>query len=170
MTGNIVVLGFDNQYGAEALLEDLQRWQEAGIIEVEDAVIAFASRNGNVELRQTHRSEKGKFAVRGGGIGLVAGAVVGGPILGLVAGVTGGLLKGRSKDKKLEGLDPEFVKQVSGWVRPETSALFLLVKQANADQIEIELRPHRAKILTTTLAPENEQRLRQALAEEEYGL
>lgn len=169
MEGNIVVLGFDNRYGAEAMLDDVHRWQEEGIIEVEDAVIASAGPDGNVEIQQTHRSEKGKLALRGGGVGLLAGALVGGPIPGLVAGVTAGVLKGRGKDKKF-GLDDEFVRVASGWVRADRSALFLLVKQADAERLRAELRPLKATVLSTTLAPDQERNLRQALAEEEYDL
>ena len=168
MANNIVVLGFESEYGAEAMLEDVRRWQEEGLIEVEDAVIASAGPGGKVDIKQTHRSEKGKFALRGGGVGLLAGALLGGPILGVVAGVAVGALKGRSKDKKF-GLDEEFVEQVSGWVHANRSALFLLVKQANAEQLRVKLRPLKATILSTTLAPEQERNLRQALAEEEYG-
>jgi uncharacterized membrane protein len=170
MASNIVVLGFDSQYGAEAMLGDVGRWQEEGLIEVEDAVIAFANPDSRVEIRQTHRSEKGKFVLRGGGVGLVAGALLGGPILGLVAGLTAGALKGKRKDKKEPGLDEEFVKEVSTWVRAGRSALFLLVKQANAEELRVKLRPLKATILTTTLPPERERDLRQALAEEEYEL
>jgi uncharacterized membrane protein len=168
MTSNVIVLGFDSQYGAEAMLNDVNKWQEDGLIEIEDAVVAFAGVDGNVKIQQTHRSEKGKLAVRGGGVGLVAGALLGGPILGLVAGLAAGALKGRRKDKNY-GLDDEFVESVSNWVRAEHSALFLLVKQADADQLQVKLRPLRAKILSTTLEPEREERLRRALAEEEYG-
>jgi uncharacterized membrane protein len=167
MANNIVVLGFESEYGAEAMLEDVRRWQEEGLIEVEDAVIASAGPGGKVDIKQTHRSEKGKFALRGGGVGLLAGALLGGPILGVVAGVAVGALKGRSTDKKL-GLDDEFVDEVSGWVHANRSALFLLVKQANAEELRVRLRPLKATILSTTLAPEREQDLRQALAEEEY--
>lgn len=167
MAGNIVVLGFKDQYGAEAMLNDVHKWQEEGLIEVEDAVIASAGPDGKVEIQETHRSEGGKFALRGGGVGLVAGALLGGPILGLVAGVTAGAIRAKRKDKGY-GLDDDFVQAASGWVRAERSALFLLVKQANAEQVRARLGPLTATVLTTTLAPEQEQRLRQVLAEEEY--
>jgi uncharacterized membrane protein len=168
MPSNIVVLGFENQYGAEAMLDNVQKWQEEGLIEVEDAVLVLAGPDGKAEIQETHRSEGGKFALRGGGVGLVAGALLGGPILGLVAGVTAGAIKGKRKDKGY-GLEDDFVQAASGWVRPETSALFLLVKQADAEQMRAKLQPFKAAVLTTTLAPEQEKRLRQALAEEEYS-
>ncbi len=166
MANYIVVLGFESQYGAEAMLDDVRRWQEEGLIEVEDAVLASAGPGGKVEIQQTRRSE-GKFALRGGGAGLVAGALLGGPILGLVAGAIVGAIKGKRKDKDW-GLDDDFVQAASGWVQADRSALFLLVKQADAEQLRIRLKPHKAMVLTTTLAPEQEKRLRQVLAEEEY--
>ena len=167
MANNIVVLGFENRYGAEAMLADVHRWQEQGLIDVEDAVLAFAEADGVVQIQETHRSESGKFALRGGGVGLVAGALLGGPILGLVAGVTAGALKGKGRDKA-HGLDDDFIQAASGWVRPERSARFLLVRQADADRLGAELGPLTATVLTTTLDPERERLLRQALAQEDY--
>jgi len=164
MANNIVVLGFKNQYGAEAMLEDMQKWQEDGLIELEDAVIASRGVGGDVQIEQTHK-QGGRFALRGGGAGLLAGLLLGGPIVGLVGGLAVGGIAGALKDY---GLDDGFVKKVSEWVRPETSALFLLVKEAKADEVLERLRPYGATVLTTTLAPEQEKRLRQTLADEEY--
>lgn len=67
------------------------------------------------------------------------------------------------------GLDDHFIKGASEWVRPNTSALFLLVKEANAEQVREKLRPFQATVLSTTLAPEQEQRPRKVLQEEEFG-
>ena len=161
MASNIVVLGFDNQYGAEGMLEDMQRWQEEGLLELEDAVIASRGPGRDVQIEQTHR-QGGRFALRGGGAGLLAGLLLGGPILGLVAGAAAGGIAAALKDY---GLDDNFVEEVSQWVKPETSALFLLVKEAKADDVLEKLRSYGAVVLTTTLAPEQEERLRQALAE-----
>jgi uncharacterized membrane protein len=164
MANNIVVLGFENQYGAEAMLEDIQKWQEEGLIELEDAVIASRGIGGDVQIEQTHK-QGGRFALRGGGAGLLAGLLLGGPVVGLVAGLAAGGISGALKDY---GLDDKFIKEVSQWVQPETSALFLLVKESKADEVLEKLRSHEAIVLKTTLAPEQEKRLRQTLAEEEY--
>jgi uncharacterized membrane protein len=164
MASNIVVLGFKNQYGAEAMLNDLQKWQEEGLIELEDAVIASSGPGGKVQIEQTHK-EGGKFTLRGGGAGLLAGLLLGGPILGLVGGAATGAISSSLKDY---GLDDDFVEEVSKWVRHDTSALFLLVKEAKANEVLERLRPFEAIILTTTLPHEGEERLREALAEEEF--
>ena len=159
-----MVLGFDNRYGAEGMLESIQKWEEEGLIELEDAVVAWSGPSGEVQIQQTHK-QGGKFASRGGGVGLLAGLLLGGPIVGLVGGATIGAITAALKDY---GLDDEFVREASQWVRPETSALFLLVKEAKADEIEARLRPHGALVLTSSLDPEQEKRLRATLAEEEY--
>jgi uncharacterized membrane protein len=161
MPSNIVVLGFKDRYGAEGMLEDIHRWEEEGLI------IAYARPDDQVEIQQTHRSEAGKFGLRGGGVGLVAGALLGGPVLGLIAGVTAGVIKGKRKNRAY-GLDDDFVQAASGWLRAERSALFLLVKEGDAGALQAKLRPLTATVLTTTLAPDQERSLRQALAEEEY--
>jgi uncharacterized membrane protein len=163
MASNVVVLGFEGQYGAETMLDNLKQWQEEGLIELEDAVLASRGEGKEVEIEQTHKKSR-KPLVKGGGAGLLAGMLLGGPILGLAAGVAAG---GISRARKDYGLDDEFVKEASEWVRPNKSALFLLVKQANAEEVLERLRPTQAVVLSTTLAPEAEKRLREALAEEE---
>lgn len=157
-------MGFKTQYGAEAMLENVQQWQEEGLIELEDAVVASSGPSGEVQIEQTHKKDR-KPIVRGGGTGLLAGLLLGGPILGLAGGVVAGAIARSFKDY---GLDDDFVQEVSQWVRPQTSALFLLVKEGKTDEVLEKLRPHGALVLTTTLAPEQEKRLRTALAEEEF--
>jgi uncharacterized membrane protein len=164
MASNVVVLGFKNQFGAEGLLGDLLKWQEEGLIELEDAVIASRGEGAHIEIEQTHRKSRKPIAT-GGGVGLLAGLLLGGPILGLAAGVAAGSISRGMKDY---GLDDDFVTQTSEWVRPNTSALFLLVKEAKAEEVLERLRPTGAIVLNTTLAPEAEERLRRSLAEEEY--
>ena len=164
MASNVVVLGFEGQYGAEAMLDNLTKWQEEGLIELEDAVLASRGPGTHTEIEQTHKKSRKPIA-KGGGAGLLAGLLLGGPILGLAAGVAAGSIARGMKDY---GLDDDFVKQASEWVRPNTSALFLLVKEAEAEEVLERLRPIQAVVLSTTLAPEAEERLRGALAEEEY--
>lgn len=165
MASQIVVLGFKIEQGAEAMLKDIQKWQEEGLVELEDAVIASRGPGGHVEIQQTHK-EGGKFTLRGGGAGLLAGLLLGGPILGLVGGAAAGAIAGSLKDY---GLDDGFVEEVSKWVQPNTSALFLLVNEVNADAVLDKLRPFEAIVLTTTLPQAGEQRLREALAEEQFN-
>lgn len=163
MASQIVVLGFDNRYAAEAMLESISKMQEDGLIELEDAVVASRGPGTQVEIQQT-RSETGKFALRGTGIGLLVGLLLGGPIVGLVGGAAIGAITGALKD---QGLDDSFVDQVSEWVKPNTSALFLLVKEAKGEEVLARLKPFKAQVLTTTLSDEQQNRLKASLAKED---
>ncbi len=187
MKSNLVVLMFEGQFGAEGMLEDFQRMQEEGLIEVEDAVVASrrprtrqtpmdlvdqpvsgtvldqAWVTEDIEIKQTH-SEKGKFALRGSGIGLVAGLLLGGPIGGLAAGAVMGTIAGALKDY---GIDGGFIHDVTDGLRPDTSALFLLVKEAKGEEVLERLKPFKAKVFSTTLGEEQEKKLREALEEED---
>jgi uncharacterized membrane protein len=146
------------------MLKDIEKWEEEGLVMLEDAVIASSGPSGKVQIEQTHK-EGGRFALKGGGAGMLAGLLLGGPIVGLVAGAAAGTVAGSLKD---HGLDDAFVKEVGAWVQPNTSALFLLVNEVNADAAIEKLRPYKAIILSTTLPQDGEQRLRKALAEEEF--
>jgi uncharacterized membrane protein len=160
MESKIVVLGFEDQYAASAALADFEKMQEEGLIEIEDAVVASRGEGSQVDIEQT-RSTTGKYAGRGGGVGLLAGLLVGGPILGLVLGASMGAILSALKDY---GIDDKFVKQISESVRPNTSALFLLVKEAKAEEVLERLKSLNAKVLTTTLPEESEKRLKETLA------
>ena len=162
MASQVVVLGFNEELGAETMLDYLGEMQDEGLIELEDAVVASRGPGTNVEIRQTH-SKAGKFALRGSGIGLLAGLLLGGPIGGLIGGAAIGGITGALKD---HGLDDSFVEEVSGSVRPNTSALFLLIKEAKGEEVLEKLQSLDARVLTTTLPEEAEKRLRDSLAQE----
>ncbi len=164
MEGQIVVLGFEGQLTAEAILEDIVKMQDDGLIVLEDVVVASRGSGNRVEIKQTH-SETGKIALRGGGVGLLAGLLLGGPLVGAVGGAGIGAIAGSLKDY---GISDGFIREVSDTLDPKTSALFLMAKAENADMVLERLKPIKAKVLSTTLSEEQAQRLREVLAREEY--
>ncbi len=164
MESKIIVLGFEGQLTAEAILKDIVKMHEDGLIELEDAVVASRGSGTHVEIKQTH-SETTKFALRGSGVGVLAGLLLGGPVLGLAGGAAIGAIAGSLKDY---GVDDGFIREVSDGLLPKTSALFLMAKAENSEQTLERLKPIKAKVLSTTLPEEQEQKLREALAKEEY--
>jgi len=162
MAGNLVVLAFEGEHTAENMLVNLQQMDEEGLLEMEDVVIASRGQGEHVAIKQTH-SETGKFTRRGGGIGLVVGLLLGGPIGGLVAGTVVGAIAGSLKDY---GIDDHFIEDVQGYLRPDTSALFLLAEAQEAESVLERLQPFKAKVLKTSLSEDQEKRLKDTLAEE----
>ena len=162
MAGNLVVLAFKGEHTAENMLVNFRQMEEEGLLEMEDVVIASRGQGDHVAIKQTH-SETGKFTLRGSGIGLAAGLLLGGPIGGLVAGTVVGAIAGSLKDY---GIDDRFIEELQGYLRPDTSALFLLGEAQEAERVLERLLPFKAKVLKTSLSEEQEKRLRDTLAEE----
>jgi uncharacterized membrane protein len=166
------------------MLTNVNSWAKEGWLKVEDAVVVTrgagsempptqmatanteqprvaqgATSNTELEIKQTHKFA-GKFALGGSGIGFLAGMLLGGPIGGLVVGATVGGITGALRDY---GIDDKFIKEVSAGVRPGTSALFLMTTGGDAEKLLPEIREHKARLLSSTLPPEQEQALREAL-------
>ena len=162
---NVTVFMFEDETGAENFLDNVMQWQEKGLFEVIDSVIAVRGVGNDVEVTQSHKFG-GKYATIGSGIGLAAGLLLGGPIGGLAAGAIIGGISGSMKDY---GIDDKFIEQVNAGLAPHTSALFLMTTggQGNMDQILEELRPFKIRVASTTRSGEQETKLKQALNREE---
>lgn len=177
MASKLVVLVFEGAQTADGMLHLFEDLQEKGLIKLEDAVVASrgtpgviatvassdtgpkptdAPAGGEVEIRQTD-SRRGRSAGAGAGIGVLVGLLLGGPIGGAAIGAIVGGMRDR-------GVDDKFVRQVGEQLRPDTSAIFLLVKEADAEAVLKELEPFKATVLHTDLDPEAEKRLRQTLS------
>jgi len=153
---NIIVLSFKGEFVAEGLLEEFLKMQEEGLIVLEDAVAVRTNAAGQIEIKQSHKTG-GKTALKGAGIGLLAGLLLGGPIGGLAAGAVIGGISSKMKDY---GIDDNFIKSTSRALSPNSSAIFLLVKEAKAQEVLDRMKTYEAIILTTTLSPEKEKQLR----------
>lgn len=165
MSSEIVALMFDGQDTAEGMLENFLKMQEEGNIELEDAVVASRGPGTHVEIKQT-KSITGKYSLRGSGVGLLAGILLGGPIGGLVGGAAVGAIAGKMKDL---GIDDTFIKDTSKALGPNTSAIFLMVKEANAEAVLKLLKPYKAIVLSSTLSEDKEAQLRKVLDREDYS-
>lgn len=162
MANNIVVLGFDREFGAEGALEQILQWEQEGVIELEDAIQASRGTGTNIDIKQA-KKQGGKSTLKGSGVGLLAGLLLGGPILGVAAGAGIGAILGSAKNN---GLDDNFVEAITKSLKPESSALFLLVKQAKTEELEDKLHQFEGRVLTTSLPPEREAALRKMIDNE----
>jgi uncharacterized membrane protein len=79
----------------------------------------------------------------------------------MAVGAATGALFGKAADY---GINDDFIREVSEAVQPGNSALFLLVREAQADKVIEALKPFGGKILHTSLSKEEETRLREAFA------
>jgi uncharacterized membrane protein len=181
-TSNLAVLIFEGQDTAQVLYEQIEQMQKEKLVSVEDAIILeyesggtqihvgtsdagasqFASTpvstesGSKVTVKQT-RGKKGKYAAIGGGIGLLAGAIFGGPIGLATIGAAGvGAIVGALRDF---GIDDKSVQAVKQRLRPNTSALLVLGHANDRDAFLAKLREYDAQVVMTSLDPEVEREL-----------
>ena len=80
---------------------------------------------------------------------------------GLVAAGSGALA-GKLTDY---GIDDEFIRSLAATLQPGNSALFVLLRKVQPDKVLAELKRFKGKVIRTSLSPEQESRLRQALSD-----
>ena len=158
------VLKFEDPYGADRVLIALQGMQERQLITLEDAaVVSWPQGNKKPKTRQRH-STAGAGATWGAFWGFLFGLIFFMPFLGAAMGAGMGALSGSLADV---GIDDDFVQQVREKVTEGTSALFALTSGATApDKVVDELRQYDFEIISTNLPEEQEQKLREAFAQE----
>jgi uncharacterized membrane protein len=157
------VLKFDDPYGADLVLMALEGLQEQGTIELEDAaVVSWPLGNKKPKTRQLH-SMAGVGAVGGAFFGFLLGLIFFVPFLGVAMGAGMGAIAGPLGDI---GIDDDFIERVRGEVTEGNSALFTLTSEAKLDKVVDELKAYDFEIVSTNLSAEQEQKLREAFAQE----
>jgi uncharacterized membrane protein len=158
------VLKFNDLNGADRVLLALQGLQERQMITLEDAaVVSWPQGNKKPTTRQLH-STAGAGAGWGAFWGFLIGLIFFVPFLGAAMGAAGGALGGSLDDV---GIDDDFIRQVREKVTPGTSALFALTSGATAPERVIdELKTYDFEIISTNLPEEQENKLREAFAQE----
>ena len=155
---NVVVVTFDNQNEAANLRHTLRNLQGQGLIDIEDAAVVMRDADGHIKVD----NETSHGVKVGAGAGALAGLflVFLFPIAGIAVGAAGGALVAHFMDL---GIDQKFVKDVTDSLRPDTSALLVVVNSANAAAVRGALGPYKGTVQQTSLDPEREAALRDAL-------
>jgi len=166
----LIVLGFDDADKADAILNRLVQLEKEYLIDLEDAVIAIRDESGKVRLKQSVNLTAAG-AASGGLSGALWGSLVGliflNPLAGLVVGgaigAGSGALAGSMADY---GIDDGLIEKLVETIPVHSSALFLLIRKVQPEKVLAEFKGEHARLLRTSLSPEQEARLRQVLVEE----
>jgi uncharacterized membrane protein len=62
------------------------------------------------------------------------------------------------------GINDDFIKSLGGTIPNNSSALFILVRKAQPERVLAELSGITGKVLRTSLSPDQERKLQEALA------
>ena len=164
----LIVIGFEDPNEADRVLTELQRMQKEYLVDLEDAVVVVREADGKPRMKQSV-DLVGTGAATGGLWGAMWGTLVGllflNPLLGLITGAAfgagAGALSGGLTDY---GIDDNFIRSVGEALKPNTSALFVLVRKVQPEKVLAELSRFHGRVIRSSLSPEQESRLQAALS------
>jgi uncharacterized membrane protein len=157
---NIVVIVYDDETRANIVRQSISQAQGHGYISLDDSAVLEKNAEGKVHVH--NELDRGiKVGAAGGSmLGLFIGAMFGGPIGVMIVGGLSGAFVGKLADK---GISKKFVEQVAEELKPGTSALFFIVRDANPDYAVAAVRQYGGSLYHTSLPKEAEDELRGAL-------
>ncbi len=164
----LVVVGFDSPFEADRALTELGRMQTEYLVDLADAVVAVRQPDGKVQIKQSVNLV-GAGALSGGLWGGLFGSLVGllflnplaGFALGGAVGAGSGALSGKLADY---GIKDDFIRSLADTLKPDTSALFVLVRKAQPEKVLQQLSQFKGTVLKSSLSPDQEAQLQQALS------
>jgi uncharacterized membrane protein len=163
----LVVVGFDNPTDADRVLTELTRLQKEYLIDLEDAVVAIRGQDGAVRIKQSVNLVK-LGATSGGLSGAMWGSLIGllflNPLAGFAIGGAVGAGSGALSGNMIDyGINDDFIKSIGDTLKPETSALFLLIRKSQPEKVLAELSGFKGRVIRSSLSPEQEAKLQAAL-------
>ena len=156
---NLIVVAYPDEYRAAEVLAALRRLNKEYLIDFDDACYVTKDASGKIKLHQ-NTSLAGAGAAWGGMWGMLIGLLFFVPFLGLAVGLGLGALSGKLSDY---GIDDKFAKQIAETMKPNTSAIFVLVRKSTPDKVVPEIAKFGGTILQTSLPKETEEKLQAAL-------
>lgn len=177
----LTVVAFEGTHRAAEVLRQIQELNEDWVIDLNDAVAVYRSKNGRLRVEQSVEPTTKEGAGMGGLLGIMIGALLAAPFTAGVSvpataaaigatgaamgGITGAALgaddAGSWKDQY--GISDDFVKQIGGMVQPGQSALFVLARVSNPSVLAERFRGYGGKVLRTTLRGDQAQKLQDTL-------
>lgn len=158
----LIAVAFDDPERAEEVRSELARLEHKDRADFEEAVVLVVDEDRKPRFHHSKHFTV-PVAIGGGFAGMLAGLLILNPALALVGGVTGAALGGVLGALKEVGVEEGFMKDLSARLGPQSSALFVVVREGDPEEIASRLEPYRGRILRTTLSHRDEARLKRAL-------
>jgi uncharacterized membrane protein len=154
-----IAVVYNDKFKAEEVRLELLKAQKDYLIDLEDAVVATKNAKGKVKLNQAINLTAAG-AASGGFWGMLIGLIFLNPLLGFAAGAGAGAVSGALSDI---GINDDMMKELGAALDADGSALFVLVKSATSDKVVPRIAEFGGKILQSSLAHEDEEKLQAAL-------
>ncbi len=157
----LVAIGYPDQSTAEQARATVSQLESELIIQADQVASIARDQEGKYHVHTTHGgSSTGAGAVWGGFWGLLFGLLFFIPFAGWAMGAGLGALFGHMGEK---GIDKAFQEQVRDYLKPGTSALFMVIEQATPDKAIAALQQYGGTVIKTSLSDEDTKKLQDAL-------
>ena len=171
---DLICIAFKDSDTADRVLNEIRGLETNYVLDLEDAVIVVRDKDGKVHLKQCV-DLFGAATTNGVALGVLWGSLItllfANPIAGLLGALAGGAGGGAIAEAAKEfgilrdyGIPDNFIRALGGTIAPGTSAIFLLIRNAEEDQVMPRIATYGGTVLKTSLTKDNEERLRKALA------
>lgn len=178
---NLIVVAYDTEHKAQETLNALRNLNDDRLVDLVDAVAVTRDVYGALNITDSYQMT----SKEGAGWGVVWGTLIGGLLLApftgglsaaaaagtVAAGAVGGAALGAMTGaagaaiyKDDFGLSEEFVAKVSMAIGVGDSAIFALADNRDPEQVANYFRGTGGTILSTSLTPQQQERVQQILA------
>jgi uncharacterized membrane protein len=155
----LVAIGYDEEGTAAEAAEEVKRLSQDLVIEPDAVAVIMRDSKGEYHVTTSHHAV-GVGASWGMFWGLLFGLLFFVPVFGMAVGAGLGALMGKVEKTSI---NKEFQQQVRDMVRPGSSALFMIVERATPDKAVAALSRFGGTVLKSSLSPEDEKQLQDAL-------
>src|ERR1700748_2027122 len=157
----LVAIGYPDQATAEEARQTVQRLEADLVIQADQVAAISRDPDGKYHVTTTHGgASAGGGAAWGGFWGLLFGLLFFIPFAGLAMGAGLGALFGHMGE---QGIDKACQEQVRAYVKPGTSALFMIIEQVTEDKAVAALEQYGGTVIKTSLSDEDTKKLQDAL-------
>jgi uncharacterized membrane protein len=157
----LLAIGYPDQGTAEQAMETVKQLQGELIIQAEQVAAISRDMEGKYHVHTQYGGAGAKGGAWWGGFwGFLFGLLFFIPFAGLALGAGMGALFGHFGEK---GIDKQFQQQVRDYVKPGTSALFLIIDKVTPDKAIAAMQEYGGTVIRTSLSDEDTKRLQDAL-------
>ena len=160
----LVAIGYPEETTADKARQTVQGLEADLIIQADQVAAISRDRSGKYHTTTSHSVSTGGGAAWGGFWGLLFGLLFFIPIAGWAIGAGFGALFGHLGKNTI---DRSFQEAVRDYVKPGTSALFMIIERATPDKAIEALRQYGGTVFKTSLSDEDTAQLQEALTPKE---
>jgi uncharacterized membrane protein len=160
----LIAIGYPDQATAEEARKTVQKLESDLIIQADQVAAISRDPAGKYHTTTTHGPvSTGGGATWGGFWGLLFGLLFFVPVLGLAIGAGFGALFGHLGEN---AIDKQFQEEVRDYLKPGTSALFMIIEHMTEDKALAALDEYHGTVIRTSLSDEDTAKLQEALKAE----